>query len=179
MKYEIVLDEDAPNPREENRNIGTILYHSHHYDLGDRFATVKEIQDIIRDENVLYLPVYALVHSGIELSTSPFNDPWDSGQSGIIYIKKDDAKKLWAKKEWSDDLRDPIEKALRQEVEEFGAYLAGRVYGWRILDDSGNVLDASYGYYSENEAEEDAKLALEVLRAEKARREDSLAEYGG
>lgn len=32
-------------------------------------------------------------HSGLAMQTTSFNDPWDSGQVGWIYVSKEDALK--------------------------------------------------------------------------------------
>lgn len=98
-------DVDAPNPREEFDHLGTILYSSTRYTLGDkRGGSVPP--------DAVSLPVYAFIHSGITLSTLPFTDPYDSGQSGVIYARRADAPGM------SDD---EIESALRAEVSEFAA----------------------------------------------------------
>lgn len=55
------------------------------------------------------LPIYAYVHSGVVLSTTPFNDSWDSWRSGFVY---------------SEDA-DVTEDMLREYVEAYNKYLAG------------------------------------------------------
>ena len=170
MKYEIVHDDDPLNPRTEYENAGTILYTSSNYQLGDRRVTADEINAIANDDSMLVLPVYAHIHSGILLSTSPFGDPWDSGQCGIIYMTKEAAK------EWPDE--EAALATLKSEVETFSIYLAGDVLGWVITNDHGNVVDSCCGYYRREDAEQDARQSLACYQAEQAKKNEHALEFG-
>ena len=44
-------------------------------------------------EKYITLPLYLMDHSGLAMQTTSFNDPWDSGQVGWIYVAKEDALK--------------------------------------------------------------------------------------
>ena len=44
-------------------------------------------------EKYVVMPLYLLDHSGLAMQTTSFNDPWDSGQVGWIYVSKEDALK--------------------------------------------------------------------------------------
>lgn len=62
-------------------------------DLCD-FASARELVDLCNKINhVAILPLYLFDHSGLTISTSDFNDPWDSGQVGYIYLDKETAMK--------------------------------------------------------------------------------------
>lgn len=37
-------------------------------------------------EKYITLPLYLMDHSGLAMQTTSFNDPWDSGQVGWIYV---------------------------------------------------------------------------------------------
>ncbi len=171
MKYEIVQDPDPQNPRTEYENVGTILYTSHRYLLGDKRVTADEIDAIAHDDNMIVMPVYAYIHGDVRLSTRPFGDPWDSGQCGIIYMTKEAAK------EWPDE--EAAKAALKSEVETFGAYLAGEVFGWAVKDDRGETVDSCYGYYGREDAEQDAKQSLACHQAEQANRSEHTVVFGG
>lgn len=171
MKYEIVRDPDPLNPRTEYENAGTILYTSHRYLLGDKRVTADEIDAIAHDDNMIVLPVYAYIHGGVLLSTSPFGDPWDSGQCGIIYMTKETSK------EWPNE--DAAKAALKSEVETFGAYLAGEVYGWVVKDDCDEVIDSCWGYYRQEDAEQDAKQSLACHQADQTEKNEHTVVFGG
>lgn len=97
------------------------------YILGNDPIDSDEFERIgaeVQAGQVIGLPVYAYIHSGIALSTSSFGDPWDSGQSGYIYINKAPAlewqggKVLTAKKARSVHQRSRIHCfRIRQVVE--------------------------------------------------------------
>lgn len=164
MKYEIVQDDDLQNPRTEYDNIGTMLYTSTRYVLGDKRVTADEIEDVANDDSMIVLPVYAHIHGEVRLSTSPFGDPWDSGQCGIIYMTKEAAK------EWPDE--EAARAALRSEVETFGTYLAGEMVKWVVLGDDGSIVDSCGGYYDREHAEADAKASLAIYMNERAKRNE-------
>lgn len=171
MKYEIVWDPDPLNPRTEYENAGTILYTSHRYLLGDKRVTADEIDAIAHDDNMIVMPVYAYIHGDVRLSTSPFGDRWDSGQCGVIYMTKESAK------EWPDE--EAAKAALESEVEMFGAYLAGEVYGWVIKNDCGEVVDSCYGYYDREDAEQSARHELACHQADQAEKNEHTVVFGG
>jgi hypothetical protein len=104
----IYQDEDAPNPRKEFDNLGTMICWHRRYDLGDKHnysdicdflasITGLEDEDITEEELLakfkergdILLPLYLYDHSGITISTGPFSCPWDSGQVGWIYCSKE------------------------------------------------------------------------------------------
>lgn len=172
MRYEIQEDTLAENPRAGCDHLGTILYTSHRYLLGDRRVHVDEIRQVERGDGNIVLPVYAYVHSGVWLSTSPFTCPWDSGQCGIIYATEEEALKRFAKDEMTPELGKLVEEALKAEVEAFSRYLAGEVLVWIVLDDDGNVIDSCGGYYDREHAEADAKASLGNYLHERGRKSE-------
>lgn len=108
------------------------------YVLGTQAVSEEEMDEIgagIRSGEYIGLPVYAYVHSGIALSTGSFGCPWDSGQSGFVYMKATDAR------QYGDALA-----ALRSTVEEMGKLCNGEVYGYEILDEEGNHVDSCWGF---------------------------------
>lgn len=85
---------------------------------------MNEIRDGIADDTLLGLAVFAYVHSGATIATSPFSCPWDSGRSGFVYMSAEDAKG------WPD--KDSALKALDGYVKAFDTYMQGDVYGYVI-----------------------------------------------
>lgn len=179
MRYEIVQDTDPQNPRTDMDNLGTMLYVSHKYLLGDRRVDPDEVKTTLHDEGVISLPVFAFIHGDVHLSTEAFGDPWDSGQCGVIYTTKAEAAE-WLGLDLGEDRLEALTKeALKAEVAVFSAYLSGEVFGWVVRDDLGDVTDSCYGYYSREDAEADAKGTLACLLAARAQRNELTVTYGG
>jgi hypothetical protein len=152
LRVTIDYDEFAFSPRDED-NLGTILYTSTNYILGDKMVSAEEIKEIMEDDNYLVLPVYAYIHSGITISTGPFSCPWDSGMAGIIYCSKQELKN-------GNITAESAKKILEAEIEAFDKYLRGEVYRfviekpdkcdkcghveWETVDSCGGFDDLKY-----------------------------------
>lgn len=157
----LYVDDDPQNPREVFDHLGQILYKSDRYLLGDEQATEEEMISISEREDVFVLPVFAYIHSGIVLSTSSFSDIWDSGQCGIIYCEKDEARKEYPNTP-EDKLEEFVWERLKAEVEEFSAYLSGSVYGYVMTEPEGISEHSVWGFYSTEDALSDAKSTAEA-----------------
>jgi len=162
----IYPDECPESPRDWD-NLGTILYHSRHYVLGDRDASAEEMQDIMNDPDNIWLPVYAYIHSGVLLNTTGFHCPWDSGQSGIIYIEKSKAFEEFGWKKLTKARRRKLETRLAQEIETFSQYCEGAIYGYVVEDGQGETVDSCWGFYGHTSAITEAELVIDY-RVEQA-----------
>lgn len=159
---EILYDEDAESPREWD-NLGEMLYRDHsRYILGDRGVPSEEIQEVAEDPDMIHLPVYAYVHSGITINTTGFSCPWDSGQCGIIYVSKARVENEYGS---VDEAR--AKKALRSEVQTFDSYLRGDVYGYVIKDKMGNDMGSLYGCYGFDYCVSEAKSEVDYMEEAK------------
>ena len=119
-------------------------------------------------ENYVILPLFLMDHSGISISTGSFNDPWDSGQVGYIYISMERARAEWGGKDIADDMvRSQAERCLRQEVETYDQYLRGDVWGYVIENESGEETDSRWGMYGHDYCLAEARSAgdYQVARA--------------
>ena len=87
----------------------------------------QELIDWVLDRYYIMLPLYLYDHSGITMNTCGFSCSWDSGQVGLIYCTKERAIA-----EWGEDCLDRAEDYLRSEVEVYGQYLRGDVYGFIV-----------------------------------------------
>jgi hypothetical protein len=159
---EIVTDNDPVSPR-EGFNLGTIYYSSSRYTLGDQQVSKDEIEAMMADKEMIYLPVYAYIHSGIVMNTTGFSCPWDSGMSGIIAISKDKIRKAFNVKRITKDIMASVKSCLKGEVETYSQYLNGEVYCYLIKDDSGDIVDSCGGFYSEEDAESEGKAVLDYF----------------
>lgn len=168
---ELVPDEDAENPRRWD-NVGEILYTSSRYTLGDRRATREEIEEIINREDVIYLPVYAYIHSGTRLNTTGFHCPWDSGQCGIIWCTKERATKEWGKKLCTKAVIAKAETYLRGEIETLDRFFNGEVVGYTV--EGPLCEDSCWGFFPDENGKHDyaiseAKAAIDYARKERAK----------
>lgn len=138
----IYYDENAESPREWD-NLGTITAKNSRYNLSD----IEAYKDFNRKDSI-YLPVYAYIHSGITISTSPFSCPWDSGQIGYIYVSKDKVRKEFNVKKITKKIREQVIKILNSEIKVYDLYLKGEVYGYEIIEDN-EVIESCWGFIGE------------------------------
>lgn len=177
-------DEFAENPRDLYPHMGRILSTPTLYTLADDYRSPEEITALCRRHDIVCLPVYALVHSGTWLSTTPFHQPWDSWQSGIIYVEKEALRKEWNVTRLTQKHIREAQKLLEREVAEFSAYLSGDVWGYqifRIPDDvapedvedaaceAWELVDSRCGFYGFDDSQRAAASALSALEAKLAR----------
>lgn len=86
------------------------------------------VMQAVVDDGVVILPVYMLDHGGVSYSVGSFNDPWDSGQVGYIYMDPTSpaVEACYGKDNMPD--RELAVKELAGEVEDYDNYVNGRVY---------------------------------------------------
>lgn len=170
-------DDDAESTRTAWDNCGTMLCWHSGYKLGDEqakyggeAALVSLINDVIpgfedryhespesenwshkvtraMDKYFIWLPLYLYDHSGLTMKTSPFSCRWDSGQVGIIYMSKADARKEWGWPKLNKQRTEKVTRVLQSEVESYDDYLTGNVYGYVLEDPEGKAVDSCWGYY--------------------------------
>jgi hypothetical protein len=151
-KVNIKRDSDPCNPREEFDNLGTMVCFHSRYNLGDKHEmTIEEARTFQKRENIIILPLYLYDHSGITIKTTPFNDEWDSGCVGFIYITKEKVRKEYGWKIISKKRREKIEEYLRSEVKTYDQFLTGDVWGFETEKDS---CWGFYGDYKDKSLEE-------------------------
>lgn len=123
----------------------------------NEYGDTRELFDVLLErlnkKGFVALPVYAYIHSGVTVSTTPFSCRWDSGLTGFIYTKRADyIKDFWAKKNVKNSV---IEKHLKGDLETFDTWLRGEVYYFSIEDsETGESLDSCGGFYGSNYAED-------------------------
>ena len=97
---EIHSEEYPSNPRTEWDNLGTMVAFWNRCDLGDNKTdptgeytmSREEAEEFSCRKDIISLPLYVYEHSGITMSTGsgyPYNDRWDAGCAGFIYITKE------------------------------------------------------------------------------------------
>jgi hypothetical protein len=163
----IVPDFDPSNPREEFDNASTIYYISRNYVLGDKRVDSGELTRIANDPNVLWIPVYAYIHGGVTISArrddrNPYPDPeWDSGQSGIVAMTKEQIRENFGCKRVTKAIRERAYDLMVAEVEEYDQFLRGDVYGVIVEDAKGEEIDSCWGFYGFEYAKQEAERMID------------------
>ena len=153
----LTYDEGCPGPGD--CMLGKIYYLKSRYQLGTTSVSSDEMGETslkIKEGELIGLPVYAYVHSGVALSTAPFSCGFDSGLSGFIACSHEDAKDWFGK----DVPEERVLEVLRSEVEEFSKFLQGDVYNITIYMD-GKEEETIGGFYGFDYAVEEAKEMAE------------------
>ena len=177
VRIKIITDQDAESPRDWSPICKMVCFHRR-YTLGDKhdFSEPQEFIDWLNkneSEIALVMPLYLFDHSGITISTTPFNDRWDSMRLGYVYVTKEAFDKAigdgWKR---SDGTEVTPESLIDGEVKTYDQYLRGDVYGFTatyIKHDAdgdeyeGEELDAStWGLYGQDYAVEYAKEAIDA-----------------
>jgi hypothetical protein len=143
--YEIHIDTDPMNPREEFDNIGIMSCWHRRYNLGD----TNEAPPNLSDEKAIWLPLYLYDHGGITMQTTPLSCPWDSGRVGTIYVMADKIKEEfdYDLATITDEQRRHVLGILVAEVLEYAMYLGGDVYGYIRKDKDGDEIESCWGFY--------------------------------
>jgi len=158
----IVHDDSCSNPRTEWSNLTKMVCHHRRYDLGDEHSYNKndysswlELEEcILKSEKPLVIkPLFLLDHSGISIRTTSFNDAWDSGQVGFVFINQEKIDELGTNlndgESWPDYIS-RLEAYLEGEVLTYDDYLTGNVYGFLIEDADGDMIDSCWGFFGDN-----------------------------
>jgi hypothetical protein len=175
VKY-ITVDNEPESPRQCD-NFGIMVCFHRRYSLGDidedhcyrgeDYNSWEELKnEIEKKEDVgVILPLYLYDHSGITMKTCPFNDRWDSGQVGFIFVSKAKIREEFSIEDMSvditDDILDGAKKILEGEVEIYDCYLTGEVY--RLVKEKFDKdkqqidYDIVGGYYGMEHTKEELK----------------------
>jgi len=167
------LDTDPTNPREEEENLGTMVCWHKRYNLGDPHEwTVEDFQNYLEHgQDKVVFPLYLYDHSGLTISITPFQCPWDSGQVGWIYTTRHEIRRWFGVERVSTKLLLRAKMVLMHEVQTYDAYLRGEVYGYRLYrksfcDSCGQTTlsleDSCWGYYDLNDLK--SSLPDELLK---------------
>lgn len=175
-KY-LTIDNSPLNPRSDD-NIGNMFCEHRRYDLGDKHSYVARDFNswddfkakIEEDYDVaLIYPLFIYDHSGLRIKIGSFNDRWDGGQVGFIFVTKEKIKDIYGEPEdlMEDVLKNYLKKAkvvIEGEVETYDNYISGDVYCTVVEKFDENKVRVDYdivgGYYG-------YKYALDALKVEK------------
>jgi hypothetical protein len=103
------------------------------------------------EKYLIILPLYLYDHSGLTMNTTGFSCPWDSGQVGWIFVKKEDVRKEYSKTKLTPKIRKKAIELLMGEVNIYDQFLCGEVYGYTITDLTGEETDSCGGFFGDPE----------------------------
>jgi hypothetical protein len=154
-KIKIYYDEYAEgvHPRHTQDNFGIMGCYHGRYNLGDSFVkeNYPKSEDLVemlkrKGKELIVLPVYMYDHSGICINTTGYSCPWDSGQVGVIYISRKEAREQLGITRLTKKQEERVKDILRSEVEEYSQYLQGFVYYYEVYDKVGDLTDSCSGF---------------------------------
>jgi len=174
LHVKIYYDEDPMDPREWD-NLGRMFCFHPRYDLGDKHdLSIHMFEDMGWDEILawtkeeegaeVFLPLHLLDHSGLSISTSDFNDTWDSGVVGFICDTAETRKLMGFELDRFGrdvDARAHILEVLMGEVKTYDQYLQGDIYGFVVEDEDGDTLDSCWGFFGTEDALNEGKAMAE------------------
>lgn len=151
-------DDVVDSPRTSMDNLSHMVCWHRRYDLGDKhsFADTDELTDWLKEQEdqgdkVFCRPLFLLDHSGLSISTHDFNDRWDSGCVGAVYVLKFELEK--AGFTFKDNWENVAKGIIEDEVEMYDQYLRGDVWGFRLFEIDGDDLeevDSCWGFYGDD-----------------------------
>lgn len=171
---EIDYDEFPSNPR-DNYNVGRLLCAHGRYKLGDDSSTLgftfrsedfeswDEIEEWLTKEQDAYLtvPISMTDHSGLHIHAGRVRD-WDSGQIGFAYVTNTMVEQTWPDLSGQEKY-DAIHQHLVAEINEYGDYVSGNVWAYRVLNEEGEEVAGCSGFIgSEGKAEAMREALLEI-----------------
>ena len=165
FQLEVCKDENPENPRDWD-NLGTMVCIHKRYDIPceitidfSLFDCWEAIQAYLEEEHdaCIVLPIYMIDHGFACIATTPFSNPFDSGQIGFIFVSK---KTL--DKEYPDlfnlEASTKAKACMVSEVETYNDYLINNIWQYEIrqfdkCEYCGTVLEevieSSNGYYGD------------------------------
>ena len=151
-------EEEPQNPREAGYDDGLITkmvcFHSRHK-LGDDhdvnfhdYNSWNEMKKaIVKNENVLAIkPLYLFDHSGLTVSTSPFQCSFDSMTIGFVFITKERMRETFNIKRCTKKWYERALKEIEQDVKTYDQYLTGDTY-WISITNKETEESENFGTF--------------------------------
>jgi hypothetical protein len=115
------------------------------------------------------LPLYFNAHDGTLSVGEPGEiDAPDLAGDGLIYVSDQTLRHEYSLQRISAKALERARRVLLGEIDEYGAYLCGEVFGYVIEDASGEHLDSCWGFYEREDCEQQANEAAEHCAQEHA-----------
>jgi hypothetical protein len=160
----VQTDDDPWNPREDDAQMVArmICFHSR-YSLGDEHKESYEkgprafadwIEVHINRKDIVYLPLYLYDHSGITMhyeATYPYNDRWDAGMVGYMYMTMAAIRENWGIKRVTKKWRQKALDFMKAEIEIYDQYIRGEVYGYTVVcKKCWEIIDSTWGFFGDD-----------------------------
>ena len=99
-------------------------------------GSLQEVHDdIVRThKDCLIKPLYLMDHGMIGVSLRHYGDKWDSGQVGWVFVSRQMIRDNWGIKRVTKEYLAKAEALMASEVEEYGRWLEGSVYIFRVTN---------------------------------------------
>jgi hypothetical protein len=139
ISVEIIVDDYAESPREWCNATKFVMFHKRlnlPNELGiknEDYGSWDEMQEALDNQYKWVYPVFMYDHGGLAFSINSFDCKWDSGQVGFIVSDEGTPEEAY---KWA-----------KSELETYGQYVNGEVYGVRVFEDT-EEIDSSYEYYA-------------------------------
>lgn len=178
---------DAEQPYECDEGVRIVILHRRYDDpaQGECGTDPDEVAAWVKANSREWFVsnLFMYEHSGVALragESNPFGCPWDSGQVGIVALKKDE----WGRGKGERNAK-RMEYA-KNVAEHYGQWMNGETYGYVVNDEDGEQLDSCCGFvgwddvWSEGTAsakgfvESEAERQAQVADAEAQRMADCL-----
>jgi hypothetical protein len=170
--YTIEQDECYDSPRSWD-NLGTCIFRGTHSALGDDhtldFSSCRGWKDeeaVIRREygkDCVIIPVYAYIHSGMTIKTTPFNDFWDSGRLGSIVVSREKIRKDYNVSRVTENVLNTAIACLEGEIKTLDQFITGDIWSYTITDPDGQEVDSCGGYYGYNDTIDEVHSVIEHI----------------
>lgn len=146
------------NPRDFYEPYTKMFCFVERYSIGDKhsykhweFSGWDDFKNhLIKEHDArVILPMYMYEHSGIALSTTPFNCRWDSGQIGFIFASAKDIRENFGVKKITKAIEQKVIEQIEFEVKEYDAYVSGDVWDIELFlddDEIGMGICTLYGF---------------------------------
>lgn len=149
---------DKPNRYDTDCNDHTEAFLA--YFKGEYGFSPSEIES-----KVIWLPVYAYVHSGATISTdsSIATCQWDSGRSGFVYALKSEIRKQRMIKRITKEIIEQETEFLRGRVNHIDNLLKGEVYGFEVVDENDDHIEICWGFVGELSSDNAKNIADHIV----------------
>jgi len=138
ISVEIIVDDCAESPREWCNATKFVMFHKRYnfpneLDIkNEDYGSWDEMQEALDNQYKWVYPVFMYDHGGLAFSINSFDCKWDSGQVGFIVSDEGTPEEAY---KWA-----------KSELETYGQYVNGEVYGFRVFEDT-EEIDSCFSYF--------------------------------
>lgn len=150
----IFWDECPFSPREDGTCESTFVVAHSRYRSPDEnpFDSMEELVDTVCKEESEYIWDYVSRHEhGNVIYSRGESRGWDSCTCGVIFISKEAVCELYQVKEISQEVLIRVHDRFDSELKEYTNYVNGEVYGYKLYQMDGELIDDCWGFYEEPE----------------------------